>query len=476
MLQLSIRTSDGLVPVTKLLKINLKSSAIAALDATGTATESGGSVAVSANVLSWSEWYGLYIRAKYQAIRRAELDMETPVADTTSPRSSRGYYFVAGIHAYIVRYRSEDKPPCRYLRSVNYCTPQSGNLNIIGDSQISLYPNDSGELELACTVIPRNLLTLLRDIYYCTWRLYHAYNYLGARLLVHDPMREDHTYDEYPLGRCMGTLLEYQAQVACWNMYVWKKARSLTIEVINEKLAVRLGYINSECGVSGVRIRAKITIASDFSMHARALEELGIDIANIFTSEEEYNALSAEERSGKITAYAESHNVSEDNLTAVLDSPNAVKKALSALTMFYQGNSSNLGDFADSAGSASGNNEEIDGSAVVVQTYKEWEGATYELTGFGKDRYDGNWSAIYINIDIPAMAKGEYYENLYVLAVSVAGERFVDLNVDGPEKYTDMTVAVSWEVSYMPEFTVSSKPDSYTYWQSEEVTIPLVTS
>lgn len=476
MLQLSIRASNGLVPVTKLLKINLKSSAIAAMDASGAATESGGSIALSANVLSWSEWYGLYIRAKYQAIRRADLDMETPIADTTIPRSSRGYEFVAGIHTYIVRERTEGKPPCRYLRSVNRCTPQSGNLNIIGDSQISLYPNKSRKLELACTVIPRNLLTLLRDIYYCTWRLYHAYNYLGARLLVHDPMRDEHEYDEYPLGRCMGTLLEYQAQVACWNMYVWKKARSLTIEVINEKLAVRLGYINSECGVSGVIIHATITIASDFSMHARALKELGIDIADIFTSEDEYNALSVEERSGRITAYAESHNVSEDDLAAVLDAPTAIKQALSALTIFYQGNSSNLGDFADSASSASGNNEEIDGSAVGVQTYKEWDEATYDLTGFGKDRYNGNWSTIHIHIEIPAMAKGEYYENLYVLAVSVAGERFVDLNVDGPEKYTDMTVDVSWEVSYMPEFTVSANPESYTYWQSEEVTIPLVTS
>lgn len=407
------RTTAQVTTITTgLVKLRAKHAKVASVDIDGEQVNGKPSVTIDARLLSWGDWYDLYVRGKQQAMRRALLDNQNAWESVISPAKGLNYEFILGVFAYVSGDKTKLMP---YLRTLNNCSAApSGNMQMLGDLQVSLIPGDPGKIVMGIPKIPKILSKILFDCYYMIWRLYHAYNYLIARLLVYDPFRTIHKFDEYPLGRCLGTLLEYQAQVTRWNHYVWTQALSAEVTVIGEKLAVKVGYKNSECCTKGVKIKTYIKLENP-STDQYATNNLTIFRNGVTTN--------FGELMGGVSAPAD---VTRDIYKVVEPDPSS--------------SGSEDPSTPSNSGVASGFPKTTDNSA----------GYEYRIAGFGKDpQATGVWTSIRIEVNIPTMVKGEYYEELFVLAVGYGEEAEISLPEDSSKiRYAKIKTTVVWDVDH----------------------------
>lgn len=198
-------------------------------------------LALSSVSVSYADWYNMFIAKKQAAMRSG------------GSHAAGCYNFNSGlINTYINR---DDKP---YIRTIGNCPPlPDGKLFILGSKYITLYPHD-GQLKLGAMVRSNMLHKLLNEVYIFTWMLYHAYNYLMTRLVYYDPAKRDEMFG--CLGRCGGTLLEYQAQLAIYNHKVWKSAYLCSVDTVVEKVAVGMGYVSQHCDTAGVLMLIKYSL------------------------------------------------------------------------------------------------------------------------------------------------------------------------------------------------------------------------
>lgn len=403
---------------------------VAAVSIYGTnKTERAGRITVGAQALTRDEWYDLYIQRKRFAMRRKLLE-STRDWSKVLPVYGKNYEFTFGIFTYISSGTLSLKS---YLKTVNECLPvESGNnLQMLGNRHVALTPQAESEKQLEglavnIPIVTRLLSRLFYDCYYMIWRLYHAYNYLIARLLVYDPFRQIHQFNEYPLGRCLGTLLEYQAQLTRWNHYVWLSALSVELEVINEKFAIKLGYRNAECCVRGVTVTAIISLAND-------ADRLVTDNLTIFR-----NGVSTNlgELPGSLSAAADASSEIFKMVTAGSSASSDPSSESSSGSSLQPSWGSSLVDPSSISSSSSRSSS----SGLVEETYR--------IEGFGKDpKGKGQWTDIKIVVKIPPMVKGEYYEEVFVLAIGYGEEADLSLPSDKAEiRYAQLTTEVTWEV------------------------------
>ena len=224
--------------------------------------------------LSYADWYNMFIAGKQAAMRSG---------NTTT---SLYYTFEKGLKGVYV----DNSKGVPYVRTVGGCQPlPDGQLFILGDKHITIYPKDS-KLLLGAFKRFDILCSLLTEVYIFSWVLYHAYNYLMMRLVYYRPTYK-YLMSEC-LGRCCGTLLEYQAQLAIFNHRVWRSAYLCNIDTVTEKVAVGMGYVSQDCDTCGVLMLIKYSIDPDVLFPEDADNKTKIEIA------EAWNALTIF-RSGK---------------------------------------------------------------------------------------------------------------------------------------------------------------------------------
>ena len=265
MVTIKLRTSNGgVVTLTgsenNPIKITAKGNSTRSLNI----SNSGNSSAVlSSTAMPQDDWYELWKSKKKRAMLNGGID----------PQGN--YSFIYGLLKLFI----ENLEGIPYIKRVGGAQPLSdGQLFILGDKYISLFPSD-GALHLGAITLNNQLCEWLTEIYYFTWRLYHAYNHLMARLVYTDVaegvpprFRLDSRVN---LGPRLATLMEYQAQVAVYNHTVWKSAYQLNVDTVIEKVAVGIGYTAQDCETCGVLMT--ITIKPE------GVSELANDALNSLT-------------------------------------------------------------------------------------------------------------------------------------------------------------------------------------------------
>ena len=342
-----------------------------------------------------SDWYELWLAAKKKAMKERGSD------------SSGAYNFEYGLRS---TYVTNDRG-IPYIKEIGGASPiADGQLFILGDKYISLFPR-GGELTLGAIKIDNRLCKWLTEIHYFIWRLYHAYNYLMTRLVYFDDDRcgmTNNCENRGALGNCLGTLLEYQAQVAIYNHLVWRSSYQLSVDTVVEKVAVGIGYTAQDCDVAGVMMTVE------------------------FTPKEGYEGDAAE--------------------------------SLNSLTIFRSGKSTN-------AGATSVNTSDITPTALGMWKVRHAGGATqvksiygtgyesdYATTGdVNSNDYlgvPGPWETIRIAFVLGPMARRQRYYEVFSLAVATGVVKTLQLpeNINEAFKF-DINVSTSWTVLPTSEAT-----------------------
>lgn len=239
MVTIKLRTSNGgVITLTgsenNPIKITARGSSTRSLNLSTGGTSS--SAVLSTAAMPQDDWYELWKADKKRAMLNGGVD----------PQGR--YNFSAGLLKLFIK-NSEGIP---YIKRISGAQPLSdGKLFILGDKYISIFPED-GVLRLGAITLSNQLCEWLTEIYYFTWRLYHAYNHLMARLVYMDKNTEHQLASRVNLGPRLATLMEYQAQVAVYNHTVWKSAYQLNVDTVVEKVAVGIGYTAQDCETRGV--------------------------------------------------------------------------------------------------------------------------------------------------------------------------------------------------------------------------------
>ena len=367
----------------------------------------------SATTLQGSDWYELFIADKLKAM----LDGGES-AYYSFQKGLRKLYINSSVNQAQKRSRigGDNAEGVPYIRSVNGCPPiGDGQLFILGDENVTMYPDD-GQLKLCVPPTTNGYQKMLEEIYSFTWLLYHAYNHLFARLVRHRTDSEDDsnwstvdvsskTYEGGDnLGYSNGTLLEYQAQVAMYNLEVWKSSFLFQVDTVSEKAAIGVGYFALDCGIKSVKIK--------LSIHTT---------------------------------------------TAAKDEK--LREALNALTIFCSGKSVSYGKKVVNTGEICST---VTMSKLFNSSIKTIYGTGYESDP--RSREDGLpsggstgslsagdvWNSIDIDIDIEDLPQGARYYEVFSLAVSTGAFKSLQL----PETITEtspripLVVKASWEIKY----------------------------
>ena len=267
MVTIKIKTSDGKVITLKGSKdnpITIKTKGNSSRSASLRVNPETSTALLSVLAIPKADWYNLWLEGKRKAIL---------AGGTSAPEH---YKFDRGIIPTYVK----NGGSISYIKSISGAKPlPDGRLFILGSKYISLFPRD-GKLKLGAITLDNRFCKWLTEIHYFIWRLYHAYNYLLTRLVYFDPARcgmDKNCENRGALGNCLGTLIEYQAQVAIYNHLIWRSAYQLSVDTVVEKVAVGIGFTAQDCDVPGVLMTVKIAPLVEYKKSAaHALNSLTI--------------------------------------------------------------------------------------------------------------------------------------------------------------------------------------------------------
>lgn len=377
-------------------------------------TDDSGKIKIAGTTLPYDEWYNIFLSCKREALWFGG--------------SVEGQSFSEGIYKSFVA--PKETP---YLCKVNDCTPATGGkLFVIGDKNISatwdIDENKEHTLCLSTTKTHSKLRAELQEINSFLWVLYHAINYQMRRLHVFDIKTPyiDKNFTKI-FGLCFGTYVEYQAQVARWNHYVWLSSALFSVDVVNEKVMVLAGYTASACYVKNVHINIV------YEIDGATIEEIK----------------DSTDKKAK-----------------------QMRDAIAALTVFRNGVTSTLGKFAYTDDPSTGEVAQIPVS--INKYYVDLSGGSGGSGGMRKIYGNGYeapttttgpdgetsvvdpklWYKTVVDFDIPCIYKNESYAEVFALAVGVGAVK----NMMLPDKESDavklpLTVTTTWTITYADDST-----------------------
>ena len=393
------------------------------------------------NIDGLSSIHYKYLDAKLKAIREGGSDKDY------------GYEF-SGLDALV----SEGYLPS--LRSVHGVSPnECGDIQLLSSKEVDVtYHSASAGDATDCSGIlishinrTNGVLQVgkaVKDLHLMVMKLYHVINHLTARMLVWSPdndlLTRSDSSEEFDaidkemsenFGKLYGTLLNYQAVVARWNILVWERTYILDSCVAGVGLALSIGYTCIPCSVPKVVITTTIVKVKSPPL----FPEAPLDAASCLTI---YKQGVSDNRS----------SVKNSNDSGDSSDPSDSTKILK----FYS---------AIETGGTGGSvvpGEPVSPPSVSV------------IHGLGTDPIQTNWEKIVITQEIHNIQQAETYSELFSLFPineTVDTRNYINSSVDPSQATNTFSITTDWSI-----YASSDAEPAKITRTKETIAVPAITA